>query len=104
LVTIKFNLLIDWKDCIKDLKKEKNFFYKFFTIPFFILVHFVFAVLMFWMPSNIIWDSINKMESNKNSIETYVLTVNDFHHSTRSRGSAGIWFNFKGEKEYIKTS
>ena len=104
-IALKFNLFqIDWKCCISDLKKEKNFFYKFFTIPFLILAHFVFALIMFWMPSNIIWDAINKIESNNNQIETYVLKVNEFHRSSGKGSANRIRFVFNEKNESIKTS
>ena len=99
-ITLKFNLSqINWKDCISDLKKETNFFYKFFTIPFLILVYFVFAVIMFWMPSNIIWDVLNKMESKNKKLEVFFIPVDQF--STSSKGSDKIYFYFKNELESI---
>jgi hypothetical protein len=60
--------------------------------------------MYFWIPSNIIFDSINKIESNKNVIETYILKVHDFHHSTGRSGSNLIRFIFKGKKERIRVS
>ncbi len=100
-IALKFNLFqIDWKDCISDLKKETNFFYKFFTIPFLILAHFMFAVIFFWMPSNIIWDGLNKIESQKNRIEVFILPVKQF--SKTSKGPDKIYFDFKNDLESIK--
>lgn len=102
---VKFNiLLIDWNDILPDIRKEKNIFYKIIYLPFLFLIHFMLAVMLFWIPSNIIWDGINKIESNKNVIETYTLKVYDFHHSTGKGDSNRIRFTFNGEKESIKTS
>ena len=99
-IALKFNLFqFDWKECISDIKKETNFFYKIFTIPFIILAHFVFAVIMFWMPSNIIWDALNKMESKNNKLEVFFIPVNQF--STSSKGADRIYFYFKNELESI---
>lgn len=99
-IALKFNLFqIPWKEYITDLKKEKNFFYKFFTIPFLILAHFVFALIFFWMPSNIVWDVLNKMESQKNSIEVFSAPVKQF--ATNSKGPDKIYFYFKNNLESL---
>lgn len=100
IITIKFDLLqFDWKDFIPDLKKEKNFFRKVFTIPFLILVHFMFSVIMFWMPSNVIWDIVNKIEAHNNRVEVFTLKVEKFYKA--SKGSDKIYFKFKNESESV---
>jgi len=102
-VALKFNLFqIDWKDCITDLKKEKNFFIKIITIPLLILAHFIFAVIMFWMPSNIIWDGLNKMESKNKRIEVFSVPVKQF--SLSSKGSDRIYFYINNDLESIPVS
>ena len=105
VLIIKFNILsIDWNDILPTIKNEKNIFIKIIYIPLLFSMHFILSVIIFWIPSNIIWDSINKIESNKNQIETHTLKVNGFHHHSGRGGSNRIRFNFKGEKESIKTS
>lgn len=105
VLVVKFNiLLIEWNNVLPTFKKEKNIFLKIIYFPFLFLVHFILSVIIFWIPSNIIWDGINKMESNKNQIETFTLNVTDFHHSTGKGGSNKIRFSFKGERESIRTS
>jgi hypothetical protein len=102
---VKFNILsIDWNDILPTIRKEKNIFHKIIYLPFLFLMHFMLAVMYFWIPSNIIFDSINKIESNKNVIETYTLKVHDFQHSSGRSGSNLIRFIFKGKKERIRVS
>lgn len=58
---VKFNILsIDWKDILPTIRKKKNIFYKIIYLPFLFLMHFMLAVMLFWIPSNIIFDGINK--------------------------------------------
>ncbi|WP_298392416.1 hypothetical protein [Flavobacterium sp.] len=105
LLIVKFNILsIDWKDILTNIRKEKNIFHKIIYLPLLFLVHFMLAVMYFWIPANIIFDGINKIESNKNVIETYTLKVHEFHHSSGRSGSTLVRFIFKGEKEHIKVS
>jgi hypothetical protein len=100
-----YNILsIDWNDILPTIKKEKNIFYKIIYVPFLFLMHFMLSIMIFWIPSNIIWDSINKIQSNKNDIEMYTLKVDNFHHSTGKSGSNQIRFIFNGEYESIKVS
>lgn len=105
VLIVRLNILsIDWNDILPTIKKEKNILLKIIYLPFLFFVHFILSVIIFWIPSNIIWDSINKLESDKNQIETYTLKINDFHHSSGKGGSNRIRFRFKGENESIKTS
>lgn len=105
ILMVRYNILsIDWKDILLTIKKDKNIFYKIIYVPFLFLMHFMLSIMIFWIPSNIIWDSINKIESNKNLIETYTIKVDNFHRSTGKGGSNQIQFIFKGENERIKVS
>ncbi|SEP58211.1 hypothetical protein [Flavobacterium urocaniciphilum] len=99
-VSIKFNFFqVDWNDIISDLKKEKNYFYKIITIPTLVLMYFIFGVIMFWMPSNIIWDIANKIEASNNKIEVFQFTVKEFCKT--SKGPDMILFYFKNNLESI---
>lgn len=105
LLIVRFNVLsIDWKDILPTIKKEKNIFYKIIHIPFLILMHFMLSVIIFWLPANIIWDTLNKIESNKNPVETYIIKADEFHRSTGRRSSNKIYFTFKGKTESIRTT
>jgi hypothetical protein len=105
ILIVRYNILsMDWHDILPAIKKEKNIFYKIIYAPFLFIMHFMLSVLIFWIPSNIIWDSINKIESNKNDSKKYTLKVDNFHHSTGKGGSNQIQFIFKGKNENIKVS
>ena len=105
ILIIKFNFLsVQWNEIFSLLRKEKNFFLKIIYLPILFLKHFIVSVIFFWIPSNIVWDCVNKIESKKSLIETYVLTVYDFHSSSGRTGSNKIRFKFKDEIESIKTS
>lgn len=97
LITIRFDFLqLNWKVTFEDLKKEKNIFFKIFTIPFLLVIHFTVAVIMFWMPSNIVWDTCNKMEAKNNKIEVREFQIAKFQLS-RSSDSVGFYYNGKWE-------
>ncbi len=105
ILIIKFNFLsVQWNEIFPTLRNEKNVFLKIIYIPILFLKHFIISVIFFWIPSNIVWDCVNKIESYKSPIETYVLTVYDFHSSSGRTGSNKIRFKFKDETESIKTS
>jgi len=102
IITIKFDLLLlDYKDLLKGFKEEKYIFLKIVYFPFLLLIHFIFSVIIFWIPVNIIWDSFNRVEISKNKAETYEFQIAKFQLS-RSRDA--VYFYFKDQLESIPVS
>ena len=105
ILIIKFNFLsVQWNEIFPTLRKEKNVFLKIIYLPILFLKHFIISVIFFWIPSSIVWDCVNKIESNNSPIESHVLTVYDFHSSSGRTGSNKIRFKFRDKTESIKTS
>ena len=103
-VAIKYSFVAEyWSSLLEDLKKEKYFLMKIFYPLLLVVMTFMYSVIMFWMPSNIIWDGVNKMESITNKIEVYNLPVEEFRKS-RKRSNYKICFYFKKEWESIPVS
>lgn len=101
-IVIRFNFLgIDLKKIYSKLKKEKKIHIKIICILLVNLALFMFSIIMFWIPSNIIWDVLNKIESQKNNMEVLSVRVEKF---TKSRHSNKIYFKFKNRTESIKVS
>ena len=101
-IAIKFNTLgLDYKKIYSEVKKEKKIHIKIIYILLVNLIYFMFSIIMFWIPSNIIWDVLNKIEARKNNIEVLSVRVEKF---TKSRHSNKIYFKFKNRTESIKVS
>lgn len=101
-IAIKFNTLgLDYKKIYSEVKKEKKIHIKIIYILLVNLIFFMFSIIMFWIPSNIIWDLLNKIEARKNNIEVLSVRVEKF---TKSRHSNKIYFKFKNRTESIKVS
>ena len=99
ILAVKYDLLqMKWKGYFEN---EKSVILKYLSIPITFIAHFIFSVIMFWIPSNIIWDSLNKIEANKNAKEVYSLPIVAFHDVKSSKSRDRIYFNFNGEKEHI---
>lgn len=97
LITIRFDFLqLNWKETLDDLKKDKSIFSKIFTLPFLLVIHFMIAVIMFWMPANIIWDTWNKIEAKNSKIEVREFQIAKFQLS-KSSDSVGFYYNGKWE-------
>lgn len=81
-IAIKFNTLgLDYKKIYSEVKKEKKIHIKIIYILLVNLIFFMFSIIMFWIPSNIIWDILNKIESQKNKVEMVSIPVEKFKNS-----------------------
>jgi hypothetical protein len=45
----------------------------------------MYSVMMFWMPSNIIWDIFNKIEAQNNRIEIFQYPIEKFKEEKGSQ-------------------
>ncbi len=64
-IAIRFNLLeLDYKKINSNIKKEKIHIKIIYSLLI-SLIFFIFSIIMFWIPSNIIWDVLNKIEARK---------------------------------------
>src|SRR5690606_18381656 len=101
-IAIRFNILgFDYKKLYSELKKEKKIHIKIAYILIVNMTFFVLSIIMFWIPSNIIWDMLNKIEARKNNIEIISIPVEEF---TKYRNFNKIYFKFKNRTESIKVS
>lgn len=101
-IILKYDILgIDFKKFYSSLKNEKRFLVKILLFLTMNLNLFLFSIIMFWIPSNIIWDVLNKIEARKNNIEVISIPVEEF---TKSKYSNKIYFKFKNRTESIKVS
>jgi hypothetical protein len=64
---------------------------KIFYPIFLVIMTFMYSVMMFWMPSNIIWDIFNKIEAQNNRIEIFQYPIEKFNGGKRE--SIGFYFN-----------
>ena len=105
IFSVKYSFIAQyWRSLLIDLKKEKYFVMKIFYPLFLVAMTFMYSVIMFWMPSNIIWDGVNKIESITNKIEVYNLPVDEFHEGYGRRDRDKICFRFKNQPESIPVS
>jgi hypothetical protein len=103
--SVKYSFIAEyWRSLLIDLKKEKYFLMKIFYPLFLVAMTFMYSVIMFWMPSNIIWDSINKIESITNEVEVYNLPVEKFYKGRGRSYRDKICFRFKNQSESIQVS
>lgn len=91
-VTIKYSFVAEyWSSLLVDIIKEKLFLLKIFYPLFLVIMTFMYSVVMFWMPSNIIWDIFNKIEAQSNRIEIFQYPIEKFNRGKRE--SIGFYFN-----------
>lgn len=91
-LAIKYSYVAEyWSSLLEDIKKEKHFLPKIIYPIFLFVMTFMYSVMMFWMPSNMIWDVINKMEASNNKIEVFQCTVQKFDGGKRE--SIDFYFN-----------
>ena len=65
-----------------------------------VIAHFIFSVIMFWIPSNIIWDSLNKIEANKNAKRnTFIITGLATDFTFLNLNSDDFSFKMSNQKE-----
>lgn len=84
-ITIKYSFVAEyWSSLFEDLKNEKYFLMKIFYPLFLIAMTFMYSIIMFWMPSNIVWDVLNKLESKNNKLEVHEFQIVRFQLSRRS--------------------
>ncbi|MCW1148445.1 hypothetical protein [Flavobacterium lacisediminis] len=88
-----------WKSIFNDLLKEKYLILK-FIYPFLLITsNFIFSYIFFGNSANIIWDTINKLESKKNKTEKYFLPITKIYTSYKYKDK--IRFVFLNNEESI---
>ena len=91
-IAIKYSFISEyWSSFFLDVIKEKSFLMKIFYPIFLVIMTFMYSVMMFWMPSNIIWDIFNKIEAQNNRIEIFQYPIEKFNGGKRE--SIGFYFN-----------
>ena len=91
-VAFKYSFISEyWSSLIIDVIKEKHFLLKIFYPLFLVIITFIYSVMMFCMPSNMIWDIFNKIEAQNNKIEIFQYPIEKFNAGKRE--SIGFYFN-----------
>lgn len=91
-VAFKYSFISEyWSSLILDVIKEKHFLLKIFYPLFLVIITFIYSVMMFCMPSNMIWDIFNKIEAQNNKIEIFQYPIEKFNDGKRE--SIGFYFN-----------
>ncbi len=91
-VAFKYSFIAEyWSSLLLDVIKEKRLLFKIFYPLFLVIITFIYSVMMFWMPSNMIWDIFNKIEAQNNKIEIFQYPIEKFNVGKRE--SIGFYFN-----------
>ncbi len=99
-LTAKFTFFSkSWNSIFIDLRKEKYLILR-FIYPFLLITsNFMFSYVFFGNSANIIWDVINKFESEKNKTEKYFLPITKIYTSYKYKDK--IRFVFLNNEESI---
>lgn len=91
-VAIKYSFVAEyWSSLLVEIIKENHFLLKIFYPLFLVIITFMYSIMMFWMPSNIIWDIFNKIEAQNNRIEIFQYPIEKFNGGKTE--SIGFYFN-----------
>ncbi len=104
-ITAKFTFFSkSWKSIFNDLHKEKYLILKFIYPFLLIITNFIFSYIFFGNSANIIWDTINKLESEKNKAEKYFLPITKIYTSYKYKDKIRFVFLNKEESISVKYS
>lgn len=104
-ITAKFTFFSkSWKSIFNDLRKEKYLILKFIYPFLLIITNFIFSYIFFGNSANIIWDTINKLESEKNKTEKYFLPITKIYTSYKYKDKIRFVFLNKEESISVKYS
>jgi uncharacterized membrane protein len=75
-----------------------------FYVAAFFVINFVYAYIVFGMPTHIVWSYVNRKVAEKNPIEYYSSDVVSFNKKSGRGGRNSIAINFKENHDYVHVS